>query len=377
MLKELNPVWVDTAEGVREVVLERAGSLALDTEADSLHSYFHKTCLIQVTADEVHYVIDPLALDRSELESLWGVVEDPETPVFMHGSDYDIRVLDRDYSVRIRGLVDTQVMAQLIGEPKTGLAALLDKEFGVTLDKRHQRADWGRRPLTASQIAYAAADTAYLEALSTRLTERLASLGRGEWAGEEFRRLEGIRHRAAEEDPLAFERVKGVRGLRGGARDRAFALFRWRDSEARRLDIPPFKVLGNKPLLELAEKAPPDKNRMAGVAGLGPRFVRRWGAAVSKILERPDRAPDRRRKPRKADLAPVVVRRVKRLAAARDEVAAELGIEPGVICPRARIVAVASRSPRCQSQIDLEEAGLEGWRGKVLGPRFLTALADE
>ena len=379
MIRDLDPVWVDTAEGVdtTAAAIERAGWMALDTEADSLHSYFHKVCLIQVTAGDENYVIDPLVLDPEELAPLWAHVEDGGVPVLMHGADYDIRVLDRDHDTRIRGLVDTQIMAQLLGEPKTGLAALLAKEADVTLDKRHQRADWGHRPLTPSQIAYAAADTAYLRHLSRRLRDRLRDRGRWEWAEQEFSKLEGVRHRAVEPDPLAFERVKGVRALRGAARNRAFTLFEWRDAEARRIDIPPFKVLGNKPLVALAETPPKTPRELAKIDGIGPRFVRRWGRPVLAAIGRPDPAPERRRRQRQPDLSASEVRRIKRLSAVRDEVAADLGLEPGLVCSRATIQAVATRSPRCASSGDLAEAGLAGWRLAQLGPRFLDAISED
>jgi ribonuclease D len=370
------PIWVDTAEGVEDVAaaIRSAGWMALDTEADSLHSYFHKVCLIQVTAGEDDFVVDPLALEDGALGPLWRAVEDRGTPVLMHGADYDIRVLDRDYGVRVRGLVDTQIMAQLLGEPKTGLAAMLEKEAGVVLDKRHQRADWGKRPLTRSQIAYAAADTAHLERLSRRLKKRLEERGRWDWARDEFRKLEQVRHRDPEPDPLAFERVKGVRGLRGRARDRAFTIFDWRDGEARRLDTPPFKVMGNKQLLAIAEAAPSSSSELAALEGIGPRFVRRWGRAVLRCVREPVRAPERRRGPRQPDLPAAVVRRVRRLSTVRDEVAAELGLEPGLVCPRAQILAVASIEPPCSTTDDLGRAGLAGWRVECLGPRFLAAL---
>ena len=118
MLDDLDPIWVDTRAGVDDAVAAAVsdGRLVLDTEADSLHSYFHKVCLIQLTAGGRNFVIDPLALEADDLRPLWKVVEDPAIPVLMHGSDYDIRVLDRDYDTRIRGLVDTQIMAQILGE---------------------------------------------------------------------------------------------------------------------------------------------------------------------------------------------------------------------------------------------------------------------
>jgi len=379
MLDDLNPIWVDTTDGVEAAAAasRAAGWFALDTEADSLHSYFHKVCLVQLTADGGNFVIDPLALEPADLAPLLELVEDPSLPVLMHGSDYDIRVLDRDYDTRIRGLVDTQIMAQILGEEKTGLAALLEKEEGVILDKRHQRADWGRRPLTKSQVVYAAADTAFLERLAGKLRERLLKLGRWDWAVEEFRKLEEVRYRPAEPNPLAFERVKGLRSLRGAARDRAYTLFEWRESEAQRLDVPPFKVLGNSTLLVLADEAPKTTAELAKVRGIGPRFMRRWARAVLLNIAQPSRAPEWTRAPRRAEVSPKVTRRMKRLAEVRNEIAAELGLEPGLVCAKSCALGVASREPRCASVDDLRQAGLSGWRLDLLGPRFLTALADE
>lgn len=379
MLDHLNPIWVDTRAGVDEVAeaARSAGWLALDTEADSLHSYFHKTCLVQVTADNRNFVIDPLAINSSDLGPLWKVVEDREIPVLMHGSDYDIRVLDRDYDTRILGLIDTQAMAQVLGEPKTGLAALLEKEEGVILDKRHQRADWGQRPLKRSQVAYAAADTAFLGALAAKLRARLKKLGRWEWAQEEFHKLEQVRHNPVEPNPLAFEKVKGVRPLRGDARDRAFSLYKWRESEAQKLDVPPFKVLGAQTLVNLAEEPPERVSELAKVTGIGPRFVRRWGGRVMQTISQPESAPQWKRGPRQPETTAVVARRMKRLAVVRDEVAAELALEPGLVCPKSCAMAVASHEPRCADADALRAAGLSGWRLECLGPKFIAALAQE
>ncbi len=372
--QRLEPLWIDDASGVVQVAeaARAAGRFSLDTEADSLHSYFHKVCLIQVTAGGRHFLVDPLALQDGDLAPLLELVEDPGIPVLMHGADYDIRVLDRDHGARVRGLEDTQIMAQLLGEPRTGLAALLEAELGIVLDKKHQRADWGRRPLPPEMLTYAAADTAFLEELAGKLRRRLEALDRWEWAREEFRRLEGVRHTVVEHDPLAFERVKGVRRLRGIERDRAFSLYWWRDETARRLDVPPFRVLGNAQLLLLATTAPATLEEIAAVSGLGPRFARRWGHEVLELLRRPRRAPQRER--RTGGAAPLTAeerRRLKALAAERDAVAAELGLDPGLLCPRATLerLALCSEAPR-----DPGACGLSGWRLEVLGERLAAAL---
>jgi len=378
-MSELNPHWIDTPEGVREAA-ERcavAGRIALDTEADSMHSYFHKVCLIQVSANGHHLVIDPLSLESCDLQPLWEVVSDPAVTVLMHGADYDIRILDRDYGARIAGLQDTQIMAQLLGEKKTGLAALLEKELGVLLDKKYQRADWGRRPLNGAQLAYAAADTAHLVDLVKRLRGRLETLGRWEWAEQDFRKLESVRHSTADPDPLVFERIKGGRSLRGKARDRLFSLQQWRDQKARSRDIPPFKVLGNKPLLAMAEAPPSDLEKLEEVEGVGPRAVRRWGHDLLRLMVRPRKAPARIRPPRPLTPDASERKRLKRMLAARDVKAKELGIQAGLICSRGVAEGVALCKPPCTTVQDLARAGLEGWRLQVIGEVFLKAIAED
>jgi ribonuclease D len=342
-----------------------------------MHSYFHKVCLIQISANGHHMVIDPLAVDPGDLDPLWAVVADPDLPVLMHGADYDVRILDRDYGVRVAGLQDTQIMAQLLGEEKTGLAALLEKELGVTLDKRYQRADWGRRPLKAAQLAYAAADTAYLGDLVDALRARLEEFGRWGWAENEFRKLEGVRHHQVEADPLAFERIKGGRSLRGRARDRLFSLHGWRDQLARARDIPPFKILGNKALLELAEKPSADLDGLGEVEGVGPRAVRRWGRDLLRLLRKPRGAPERQRPVRLPPPSAVERRRLKNLLSLRDATSEALGIQAGLLCSRGLAEAVAWRKPPCTTMQDLADVGLDGWRLEVLGDDFLKAVREE
>lgn len=369
--------WIASPGGVERIAdeVKRAGRCALDTEADSLHSYFHKVCLIQVSVGGRHALVDPLAVPSGALAPLWAATADPGVRVVMHGADYDLRVLDRDYGARVRGLEDTQVMALLLGEPKTGLAALLDKELGVGLDKSHQRADWGRRPLPAAMLAYAAADTAHLEELAVRLRARLEEVGRWRWAEEEFRKLESVRHTPPPEDELAFERIKGARSLRGAARDRLHALYLWREDVARQRDVPPFKVLGNREMVAAAEVGPTDLEALGRVPGFGPRLVRAVGRPVVQTIGNAGAAPARRRSLRPAPPAAAEKRRREAVTAVRDAAAAELGIEPGVVCPRWVLDAVAAGSPAPTTLAGLGAAGLEGWRLEVLGGRLLEALA--
>ena len=168
-----------------------AGPLALDTEADSLHHYPEKVCLVQLTFGGADHLVDPLA--GVDLAPLGRILADRAVTKILHGSDYDLRVLHRDFGLELVGLFDTMIAARLTGERSFGLAALLETHFGIKLEKKFQRADWSLRPLTAEMESYAALDTRHLEALAGRLGEQLEQLGRTAWAEEEFRALEGVR----------------------------------------------------------------------------------------------------------------------------------------------------------------------------------------
>ena len=371
----LNPIWVDDAAEVAGLCERARGaaSVGVDTEADSFHSYFHKLCLIQLSFGGEHALIDPLALGRDELRPFADLLADPRVEKVLHGADYDLRVLQRDLGARVTRLADTQVAAQLLGEPQTGLAALVAKELGIELDKRYQRADWGERPLPPEYLAYAAGDTAYLEPLRARLAERLAALGRTAWWREECAALESVEWEPPQPDPLAFERIKGAGRLGGGARDRLAALHAWRERTAAGLDVPPFRVLAAESLLALAQKPPADLAQLASTPGIGSSTVRRHGRDLLRTLADPPAAPPRGERRR---FAPdkVKEKRVRQARDARDAVAKELGLEPGVLGPRVALELIADRMP--ESEAALGQCLARHWRATVLAPGLLPVIAS-
>jgi ribonuclease D len=346
--------------------------VAIDSEADSFHSYHHKLCLIQLSFDERSVLLDPLALSRDALAPFGELLSSPGVIKLMHGADYDLRIFDRDLGMRVAPVRDTQLAAQLLGEPQTGLAALLEKQLGITLDKSQQRADWGIRPLTDELLAYAAGDTAYLQRLAGILSDRLAALGRLPWWEEECTHLAEVRWQPPQRDELAFERVKGASRLHGRARDRLAALHAWREGYAEREDVAPFRVMSPDALLAIAERAPEDIKALAAVPGVGSATVRRFGAVLLRLIadapEVPARPPrDRFKVDRERE------RRLKELRRSRDAAAAGLAIDPGVLAPRAGLDAVADRRPA-----DVEELrGCLGrrWRAEVLAPALLPVVA--
>ncbi|MCH8745843.1 MAG: HRDC domain-containing protein [Chloroflexi bacterium] len=235
--------------------LSQEPELAVDTEANSLYAYRDRICLIQIGTAEETFLVDPLAV--SDLSSLGTLLADPAIAKYLHGSDYDLRSLDRDYHFRIAGLFDTQVAARFLGSSTPNLGSVLETFLGVSIPKSRQmqRSNWGLRPLGAQAIDYAASDVRHLVQLSNRLRENLQKLGRLTWVEEECRRLERVRFVAPVPPENAFFKVKGSDRL--GPRELTVLkeLFLWREQKAEQLDRPPFRVLSNDNLILAAQAA--------------------------------------------------------------------------------------------------------------------------
>src|SRR5215207_38820 len=206
---DATPLYLDTADAVARFVHSIAGApaLALDTEGASFHRFVDRIYLLQLSTRDRSAIIDPLL--TGPLPELGRMVEDPAVEVVFHDADYDLRLLHQDYGWRVTNIFDTRIAALLLGIKAFGLAALLERFFGLKLDKKHQRADWSIRPLTQGMLEYAAQDTEFLLDLRDRLGNELEKLRRSSWAAEEFKRLEGTQW-DAEDARETFLRVKGA-----------------------------------------------------------------------------------------------------------------------------------------------------------------------
>ncbi len=348
--------------------------IALDTEGASFHRFVDRIYLLQLSTREQHAIIDPLAMD--EPPGLGALLEDSKVEVVFHDADYDLRLLHQDYGWRVTSIFDTRIAAQLIGLRAFGLAALLEKYFGVKLDKKHQRADWSMRPLTADMLDYAAQDTMNLLELKDRLRAELERLGRWRWAQEEFRRLEGTQWPPDDSD-TAFLRTKGARDLNRRELALLRELVQWRDATAKAVDRATFRVVGNETLLEIARTAPATRDALAAVKGMPRGMVDRYAPDVLDAVRRGQAVPDADlpRFPRapRWDRDPEFEDRVSRLRTVRDSAAQRLDLDPGVLCARDRLEAVARRTPA--SMEDLAEVKeLRRWQVEVLGEEFVKAM---
>ena len=341
------------------------GPLALDSEADSLHHYREKVCLIQLSFADVDLLVDPLS--GADPAVLGRTLLDPARRKLLHGADYDLRILNRDYGLEFRGLFDTMIAARLVGERKFGLAALLAEHFDVELDKSLQRADWSRRPLPPAMAAYAAMDTRYLAPLAGALEARLDELGRTAWADEEFEILEGVRW-TEKPNEEAFRRIK-----RSGSLDRRGLavlreLVRLREGLARGADRPPFKVMSNDLLLAIARNRPTDRKQLDSLLPQKGGRVRRWSddllAGVDRAMTMPESALPARRRRSMGRLANSAQTRLGDLALQRDAIAHELGLEPSVLAPRAVLEGAVIRATRGEDP--RLTPGLRRWQGEQL-----------
>ena len=371
------PIYLDTSSTVDAFFASIANTpiLALDTEGASFHRFVDRIYLLQLSTREKTAIIDPLPVGKPT--GLGALLENPAVEIVFHDADYDLRLLHQDYGWQPRNIFDTRVAAQLLGLRAFGLAALLEKYFGVKLDKKHQRADWSMRPLTQGMLDYAAQDTIHLLELRDRLKDELVRGGRWEWAREEFTLLEGTRWNG-DDSGNAFLRIKGARDLTR----RELAILRelvpWRDSIASQLDRATFRVLGNEQLLEISRQQPSTRDALSSIKGMPRGILESRGGeildAVARGLAVPEAQLPRFPKAPRWDLDPDFDARVAALKTARDATAARLDLDPGVLCSRDRMEAVARKNPATLEELE-SVVELRRWQARVLGEDFLKALA--
>ena len=372
------PRYLDTSEAVDRFIAELGPitAIALDTEGASFHRFVDRIYLLQLSTADHSAVIDPLPIG-TPIE-LGALLENRSIEVILHDADYDLRLLRQDYGWRVTHLFDTRVAAQLLGLRSFGLAALLEIYFGVKLDKKHQRADWSMRPLTADMLDYAAQDTRYLLALRNHLHDALDKKGRLHWAQEEFTRAEDT-HWGPEEPDTGFFKLKGARDLTRRELARLRELVKWRDSIAAELDRAVFRVAGNETLLDLSRAAPTTRETLFSVKGFPRGMSDSRAAEALAAIKRADAIPDaelpRFPKSTRWDRDPDFDDRVARLKTVRDVAATALDLDPGVLCSRDRMEAVARRNPRTVAEV-AEVSELRRWQVEVLAKDFVDALAS-
>lgn len=333
--------------------LETVERVAIDTEADSLHCYREKLCLLQISIRGHDVIVDPLA--NVDLGPLRATLEQKE--IVLHGADYDLRLLRRNMDLVPKQIFDTVIAARMLGIREFSYAALVKRYFEIELAKGSQKANWAQRPLSKKMEEYARNDTRYLLPLAERLESELQSRGRMEWFHQSCQRALEQAAIDRERDLDEAWRISGAGALRGRAAAVLRELWNWREREAEAVDRPPFHILQNRELIHSAEKfahgETPDYKHFSD------RRRRAFREAASCGLNLPEK--DWPARPKRSGTRPTaeMIKRVEELRSNRDQAAKELHIESSFIAPRATLEAVAADSSRA-------DALLVSWQRELL-----------
>ena len=354
--------------------LEKTKRVAVDLEADSMFHFQEKVCLIQLASEKQIFVIDPLQVKN--LSPLKPVFASPDIQKILHGADYDIRSLYRDFKIRIRNLLDTEIACRFIGLNATGLNAVLQMFFQVKIDKQYQRKDWSKRPLPPDMLAYAAADVKYLIPMATILETKLQAKQRLEWVGEECQILSLVKPGANSDGPL-FLKCKGAGKL--GPRSLAVleALLVLRQEIARKKDKPLFKILSNKVLLGIADKKPFTLRRLQNTDLLSTRQLNMYGDdlvnGVREALKVPTQQLPTYPRMTSRRYPAGVSERIKALKEWRDKQARALQLTPSLLFPRALLADIALHKPTSFKEL-AQIKDLRNWQKKSFGRDILDLL---
>lgn len=370
--------WVRTPEDVARLAdaLGRSRALALDSESDSLHHHREKVCLIQLADDGGRtWLVDPLAV--RDLSALAPVVADPQVPKVLHGADYDVTTLKRDFGFAFAGIFDTMIAARFLGLPAVGLQAVAQAELGIALSKDSQKDDWSRRPLSPVQERYAREDVRHLLALQERLQARLAEAGRLAWVQEECEAVAALPPAQRRNDPDAWQKMKGLRQLPARAREVARRIHAWREAVAEATDVPAFKILNTDTIFAMAKAPPRSEADLRAYRGVYPRY-RQHAAALLEQVAQALAASERdfvplASSPRPPPIPPATKARIDALRAWRTTEGARLALDISIVLPQRLLERVAEASPRTLDDLARVE-GLRRWRVDALGTSMLSAL---
>jgi ribonuclease D len=347
--------------------------LAIDLEANSMYAYREQVCLIQISCPKQDYIIDPVA--DIDLSGLGEMIADPAVEKVFHAAEYDLLLVKREYGWELNNLFDTMWAARILGYSRFGLASLLEDLYQIKLNKRYQKSNWCKRPLSPSQLTYAQHDTHFLLRLRDQLELELVDAGRMEEAREIFEEQTHVTPNNNHFDPDSFWSINGAYDLEPPQQAILRALNIYRDEEAQRRNQPLFKILHDKTLLQLAEETPRSFNQMQEIPGMTWGQIRRYGEGILDTIaaaasDPPPDHPKRSKRP-----SDQVLNRYEKLHNWRKNRARKRGVESDVIISRHALWEIAEKEPA--NLADLAELETLGeWRCQTYGQEILAVISN-
>jgi ribonuclease D len=372
---------VEDTETLSQVVddLSKEAVIGIDTESDSFHHYQEKVCLIQVSDPRRDYILDPLKI--RDLSRLGEVLESPHIVKVLHGADYDVVCLKRDFGFQIRGLFDTMVAAQFLAMPKVGLADLIERFFGEEVDKKYQRHDWAERPLLEEHLQYARGDTHWLLALREVMLHKLRQSARLRHVEEECRLLEEREWSGRGGDPADFLRVKRSGTLDPEGLKVLRSLWGYRDAQARAADRPAFKIMPDAMLVAIASRRPRTQNDLHAILRRGSALSRKHGSRLLEVVENgladdtPIPEPTRPDRTRRTRSGAGVERLMGPLRDWRNQVVESRGLAPVVVASNQMLKEVARVAPKTLDELK-GVPGVRSWQVEQFGDEILGVVAS-
>ena len=346
--------------------------LAIDTEANSLFAYREQVCLIQISTNSEDYIIDPLAL--VDLAPLGRIFKNSDIEKVFHASEYDILIMYDDFKFEFRNLFDTMLAAQILGREKLGLDTLMEEIVGIKVNKKYQRADWGKRPLSDDMLQYAQMDTHHLIKIRQVLAAELEEQGLTSIALEDFKRACQVHRQPKEENIASCWRINGARKLSPKKAAVLARLCEYREDVAKKKDLPVFKVLSAKTLLLLAEESPTSVNQLLSLNIPGGKAIQRHAKGLVDAIQngmtsKPELPP------RKKRLDDSYLAREKALRDWRKITARKMNVNSAVVLPREILYSLISSNPKNRSELALVLKEVP-WRLERFGDDILSILLN-
>ncbi len=346
--------------------------IAVDLEADSMHCFAEKICLIQVAGNDTAYIIDPFEI--SDMSPFLKILEDPGIIKVFHGSDFDVRNFDRQWGTRIQNLFDTQIACRFLNIQKQGLGDLLEHFFHVTTDKRFQKYNWAVRPLPDEMIAYALSDVAHLIQLHDILVEKLVEKKRLAWVKEECDIQATVRYESPHSLPL-FKKIKGAGKLDRKSLAILENLLQLRQKIAQKKDQPLYKIMSSAALLEMTRVRPKNADKILQEKILSKKQVAMYAdaclEAIRNALAIPaEELPEYPKQPRQP-VSETSRNRTKKLKKLRQTISTQLQMDPGFVLNNKTITTIAESQ---SDPLDLRACGMKNWQIQEFGQDILTIL---
>ena len=277
------------------VDLAKCDRLAFDTESNGFYAHKEKVCLIQISSPTEDFIVDPIAF--RDISALGPLFADPKIEILFHAGEYDVLCLKRDYGFTFTHLYDTMIAARILGTKELGLAAAIERHFGLVISKKLQRADWGKRPLTVEMLRYAQGDTHFLMRLADIQKKMLLEKGRMDDAEESFADLAALEPNLKTFDQDGFWKLVGRDDIGGQQMAVLKEIWLYREQQAQSRDRAPFRVMPEDLMVRMAQAMPETREALATVRGMSPYIVERFGSGLLAAIEKGKAAPPITRPP--------------------------------------------------------------------------------